>query len=131
DAAVESLQEVDVVVLVHDASSRAGKGDEYLSRLLSDATVPVILVLNKIDLVSKPRLLPVIDQLRRWHDFADILPLSAATGDGVDRLERLLLERMPEGEALYPDDFITDQPQRTLAAETVREKVLQHTRAEL
>jgi GTPase len=131
DAAVESLQEVDVVVLVHDASSRAGKGDEYLSRLLSDATVPVILVLNKIDLVSKPRLLPVIDQLRRWHDFADILPLSAATGDGVDRLERLLLERMPEGEALYPEDFITDQPQRTLAAETVREKVLQHTRAEL
>src|SRR4030095_5236922 len=109
----------------------AGKGDEYLSRLLSDATVPVILVLNKIDLVSKPRLLPVIDQLRRWHDFADILPLSAGSGDGVDRLERLLLERMPEGEALYPDDFITDQPQRTLAAETVREKVLQHTRAEL
>ena len=131
DAAVESLREVDVAVLVHDASTRAGKGDEYLSRLLSDATVPVILVLNKIDLVSKPRLLPVIDQLRRWHDFADIVPLAAATGDGVDRLERLLLERMPEAEALYPEDFLTDQPQRTLAAETVREKVLQHTRAEL
>ena len=131
DAAVDSLKEVDVAVLVHDASTRPGKGDEFVSRLLKDATLPVILALNKIDLVSKPKLLPVIDQLRQWHDFADIVPISAATGDGVDRLERLLLDRLPEGEPLYPEDFLTDQPQRTLAAETVREKVLQHTRAEL
>jgi GTP-binding protein Era len=130
-AAVDSLQEVDVAVLVHDASTRAGKGDAYVSKLLHEAALPVILALNKIDLVSKPKLLPVIDQLRQWHDFADIVPVSASTGDGVDRLERLLLEKMPEGEPLYPEDFLTDQPQRTLAAETVREKVLQHTRAEL
>jgi GTP-binding protein Era len=88
-------------------------------------------VLNKVDLVSKPKLLPLIDQLRRWHDFADIVPISAATGDGVDALERVILERLPEGEPLYPEDFLTDQPERALAAETVREKVLQHTRAEL
>jgi GTP-binding protein Era len=131
DAAVDSLHEVDVAVLVQDASTRPGKGDEYVSKLLKDATLPVILVLNKIDLVSKPKLLPVIDQMRQWHEFADIVPISAATGDGVDRLEHLLLERMPEGPALYPEDFLTDQPQRTLAAETVREKVLQHMRAEL
>ena len=131
DAAVDSLKEVDVAVLVHDASTRPGKGDEFVSRLLKDATVPVILALNKIDLVSKPKLLPVIDQLRQWHDFAEIVPISADSGDGVERLERLLLERLPEGEPLYPEDFLTDQPQRTLAAETVREKVLQHTRAEL
>jgi len=131
DAAVDSLQEVDVAMLVHDASTRPGKGDEYVSKLLSEATVPVILVLNKIDLISKPKLLPLIDQLRQWHDFADIVPVSAATGDGIDRLERLLLEKLPEGEPRYPEDFLTDQPQRTLAAETVREKVLQHTRAEL
>jgi len=73
----------------------------------------------------------VIDQLRKWHDFAEIVPVSASTGDGVDQLESLLLAQMPESEALYPEDFLTDQPERTLAAETVREKVLQYTRAEL
>jgi GTP-binding protein Era len=131
DAAVDTLREVDVVTLVHDASSRPGKGDEYLSKLLRGVKVPVLLVLNKIDLVAKPRLLPTIDRLRKWHDFTEIVPVSAATGDGVERLESLLLGLMPESEALYPDDFLTDQPERTLAAETVREKVLQHTRAEL
>ncbi len=131
DAAVDSLQEVDAVVLVHDASSRAGKGDEYVSKLLTALKVPVLLALNKIDLVSKPKLLPVIDQLRRWHEFTEIVPISAASGDGVVTLESLLLPLMPESEALYPEDFLTDQPERTLAAETVREKLLQHTRAEL
>jgi GTP-binding protein Era len=131
DAAVETLREVDAVLLVHDASTRAGRGDAYVSGLLKDVSIPVILVLNKIDLVSKPKLLPVIDQLRQWHDFAEIVPVSASTGDGVERLEALLLERMPEGEALYPEDYLTDQPERVLAAETVREKLLQHTREEL
>jgi GTPase len=131
DTAVAALHDVDTVLLVHDASSRPGKGDQYVSTLLTDVTSPVILVLNKIDLVAKPKLLPLIDQLRRWHDFAEIVPLSASSGDGVERLEALLLNRMPEGEPLYPDDFLTDQPERTLAAETVREKVLQHTRDEL
>jgi GTP-binding protein Era len=131
DAAVDTLREVDSVVLAHDASTRPGKGDEYVSKLLRGVTVPVVLVLNKIDLVSKPKLLPVIDQLRKWHDFAEIVPISASTGDGIERLEALLLAQMPESEALYPEDFLTDQPERTLAAETVREKVLQHTRAEL
>ena len=131
DAAVETLREVDAVVLVHDASTRPGRGDEYVSGLLKNVTIPVILVLNKIDLVSKPKLLPTIDQLRQWHDFAEIIPISAATGDGVERLESLLLERVPEGDPLYPDDYLTDQPERVIAAETVREKLLQHTRDEL
>jgi GTP-binding protein Era len=131
DAAVETLREVDAVVLVHDASTKPGKGDEYVSGLLKNVKVPVILVLNKIDLVAKPKLLPIIDQLRRWFDFAEIVPISAATGDGVERLETLLLERLPEGEPLYPEDYLTDQPERVLAAETVREKLLQHTREEL
>jgi GTP-binding protein Era len=132
DAAVETLREVDAVLLVHDASSRAGKGDEYVSKLLAGVKIPVLLVLNKIDLIAKPKLLPVIDQLRQWHDFADIVPVSAETGDGVERLESLLLARMPEADQpLYPEDFLTDQPERTLAAETVREKLLKYTRAEL
>jgi GTPase len=131
DAAVDTLQEVDAVVLVHDASTRPGHGDEYVSRLLRGLAIPVVLVLNKIDLIAKPRLLPLIDQMRQWHPFVEIVPISAQTGEGVERVERALLERLPEGEPLYPDDFLTDQPERVLAAETVREKVLQHTRAEL
>ena len=131
DAAVESLHEVDTVMLVHDASSKAGSGDEYVSRLLKGVKVPVLLVLNKIDLVEKARLLPVIDQMRRWYEFSDIVPVSAQTGDGIEHLERVLLEKMPEGEALYPEDFLTDQPERVLVSETVREKVLHNTRDEL
>jgi GTP-binding protein Era len=131
DAAVATLGEVDVVALVFDASTRPGRGDEYVSELLKGVTAPVVLVLNKIDLVAKAKLLPLIDRVRRWHDFAAIVPVSARTGDGVDRLERVLLEQLPEGEALYPDNFLTDQPERSLVAETVREKILQHTRAEL
>jgi GTP-binding protein Era len=132
DTAVDSMREVEAVVLLHDASSRIGKGDEFVSKLLRGVRVPVLLALNKIDLVGKPRLLPVIDQMRQWHPFAEIVPISAASGDGVERLESLLLALMPESEALlYPEDFLTDQPERTLAAETVREKLLQQKRAEV
>jgi GTP-binding protein Era len=131
DAAVDTLREVDVVTLVHDASTRPGHGDEYVTKLLKNVTVPVVLVLNKIDLVTKNRLLPLIDQLRAWRDFTAIVPISAATGDGVESLEKELLAQLPEGEALYPDDYLTDQPERVLVSETVREKVLAHTRDEL
>ncbi len=131
DAAVESLHEVDAVMLVHDASSKAGSGDEFVSRLLKNVKVPVVLVLNKIDVVDKARLLPIIDQMRRWHEFTDIVPVSAQTGDGVEELEQLLLAKMPEGDALYPEDHLTDQPERAILSETVREKVLHNTRDEL
>jgi GTP-binding protein Era len=131
DAAVDTLREVDVVVLVFDASTRPGQGDEYVSRLLKDLKVPAVLVLNKVDLVSKSSLLPLITRVQAWHEFAAIVPVSAETGDGVDALERVLLEQMPEGEPGFPEDYLTDQPERALVAETVREKVLQNTRAEL
>src|SRR5262245_36511737 len=131
DAAVETLREVDVVTLVHDASAKPGHGDEYVTKLLKNVTVPVVLVLNKVDLVAKNRLLPLIDQLRAWREFAAIVPLSAATGDGVDVLERELLAQLPEGEPLYPEDYLTDQPERVLVSEIVREKVLANTRDEL
>ncbi|MEP6593993.1 MAG: GTPase Era, partial [Acidobacteriota bacterium] len=131
DAAVETLREVDLVALVFDASTRPGHGDDYVSRLLAGLTVPAVLVLNKIDLVAKARLLPLMEEVRTWHDFAAIVPVSAATGDGVEELEQLMLAQMPEGEPGFPADYLTDQPERTIVAETVREKVLQHTRAEL
>lgn len=131
DAAVETLREVDLVALVFDASTQPGHGDEFVTTLLERVRVPVVLVLNKIDLVAKARLLPLIERVQKWREFVAIVPVSAQTGDGVDRLERILLEHLPEGDALYPDDYLTDQPERTLVAETVREKILHHTRAEL
>jgi GTP-binding protein Era len=131
DAAVETLREVDVVALVFDAATRPGRGDEYVAALLEHVTTPVVLVLNKIDLVTKSGLLPLMARAGAWHDFAAIVPVSAATGDGIDQLERVLLEHLPEGEAVFPDDYLTDQPERAMAAEMVREKVLAHTRAEL
>src|SRR5215510_2641090 len=131
DADVDTFREVDVIALVFDASTKPGQGDEYVSRLLKDVRTPAVLVLNKIDLVAKAKLLPLIDSARQWHDFAAIVPVSATTGDGVDRLESVLLDQLPDGEPGYPDDYLTDQPERVLVAETVREKVLQHTRDEL
>jgi len=131
DAAVDTFREVDVIALLFDASTKPGHGDEYVAKLLKDVRTPTILVLNKIDLVSKAKLLPLIERAQHWHDFAAIVPVSATTGDGVDRLERVLLDHLPEGEPGFPDDYLTDQPERVLVAEAVREKVLRHTRDEL
>jgi GTP-binding protein Era len=131
DAAVETLREVDVVALVFDASTQPGRGDEYVSGLLTNVKVPVVLVLNKIDLVAKAKLLPLIEKAQRWHAFAAIVPVSASTGDGVEHLEQVLLEQLPESDPIYPEDFLTDQAERTLVAEIVREKVLANTRNEL
>jgi GTP-binding protein Era len=131
DTAVETIREVDLLGLVMDASERHGKGDQYVVDLAKSATAPVFLILNKIDLIRKSRLLPVIDEYSRMAQFAEIVPVSAATGDNVDRLERVIIDRLPEGERLYPEDFLTDQPERFFAAEIVREKLLQFTHAEI
>ncbi len=131
DIAYESMGDVDVIALVRDATDGLGAGDRFVLEKLERATGPVMLVLNKIDLITKTRLLPLIDWYRQQRDFTAIVPVSARSGDGVEIFERAIIEQLPEGEALYPDDFLTDQPERVLAAETVREKVLQHTHAEL
>ena len=131
DVALESIGDVDLIGLVRDAADGLGAGDRFVIGALKRAPAPVVLILNKIDLVAKPRLLPLIDWYRRQRDFAAFVPVSAATGDGVDILEREIVERLPAGGPLYPADFLTDQPERALAAETVREKVLRHTHAEL
>ena len=129
--ALESIGDVDLIGLVRDATDSVGAGDRFVLKSLEQARVPVILVLNKIDQVAKTRLLPLIDWYRREREFSAIVPVSALTGDGVAILEREIIGQLPEGEPLYPDDFLTDQPERVLAAETVREKVLRHTHAEL
>ena len=130
-AAVDTIADVDVLGLVIDAAERGGKGRDFVVDLARKATVPVFLILNKIDLMKKPRLLPLIDEYSRSGIFAEIVPVSAATGDNVDRLERAIIERLPEGDALYPPDYLTDQPERFFAGEIVREKLLQFTRDEI
>ncbi len=131
DTAVQSMGQSDVVAVVTDAASAPGGGDRYVADLLDRVPVPVVLVLNKIDLLARPALLPLIDRWRSAAAFADIVPVSALTGENVDRLDAVLLRHLPEGEALYPADFVTDQPEQVYVGEIVREKVLQHTRDEL
>jgi GTP-binding protein Era len=131
DVAMESLSQADVVVLVVDASSRPGSGDAFVLDALKRAHVRPILALNKVDRLGKPRLLPLIDQYSKELPCRAIVPVSALTGDGVGALEAELLKALPEGEPLYPDDYLTDQTQRAMAAELIREKVLTHTRDEL
>jgi GTP-binding protein Era len=131
DAALDSLAEADVVVLVVDAAARPGAGDEFVLALLKRAAKPTILALNKIDLIRKPALLPMIERYARALDFRAIVPISALSGDGDRAIEHEIVAALPDGEPLYPEDYLTDQTQRTLAAELVREKVLQHTRDEL
>lgn len=131
DAAVDTIREVDVIGLVVDANEPPGKGDRFVQDLVQNAPAPVFLILNKVDLVRKPKLLPMLEQFGKSGLFAEIIPISATTGDNVERLERLIVDRMPEGVALYPEDYLTDQPERHMAAEIVREKLLQLTHAEI
>jgi len=131
DTAMEAMREVDVVCLVVDASVKLGTGDRHLLTMLKDVKVPVILALNKVDIVSKPKLLPILDQYSKAYSFAELVPLSAADGTNVDTLEGLFLRYLPEGEPLYPPEYFTDQTERFFASEIVREQVLQLTHDEL
>ena len=131
DTALEAMREVDLVALVVDVSVKSGPGDRFLMKILQDAARPAVLVLTKVDLVSKPKLLPLLEQYQRDYPFAEFVPVSALDGTNVEALEQVLLAQLPEGEPLYPDDYLTDQPERVYVAEIVREKVLQLTHDEL
>ena len=131
DLALDAMREVDVLALVVDVSVTPGGGDQFMLRLLKDVTTPAILVLNKVDLVKKPTLLPIIQHYSTAHPFVEIVPVSALGGTNVDVLEQLFLKYLPEGDPLYPPDYVTDQPERFFAAEIVREQVLQLTHDEL
>jgi GTPase len=132
DAAYEGMRQADVLALVSDATdTRAGQGERFILDHVRAAKGPVVLVINKVDLVARPRLLPLIDGWSRRHPFADIVPVSAMTGENVERLEQVLLGHLPLGQPLYPTDFLTDQPERFFVSEAVREKVLELTHAEI
>jgi GTP-binding protein Era len=131
DAAVKSLGQVELAVWVVDVTEPYGPGDRYVREVLRKSGRPVILAINKIDRVPKPKILSVIEQYRNMLDFAEVVPISARDGDNVDRLASLLLAHLPPGERLYPEDFLTDLPERFFVAEMVREQILRLTREEI
>ncbi|MGE5569779.1 MAG: GTPase Era [Rhodospirillales bacterium] len=127
-----ALDERDALVYVVDASRQPGDEDWESIELIGKTSAPVLLALNKIDrLKSKALLLPLIEQFRSRRDFAEYIPISALTGEGVEELREAIVKRLPEGPAYFPPDHLTDQPERFLAAELIREKLLAETREEV
>ena len=132
DTVRAALEERDLLLLVVDATRPPGEEDRRAVDLVRKSGTPVVLVLNKIDLLKeKARLLPLISQYKEIHEFADYIPVSAVKGDGLEDLRQAILARLPEGPAYFPEDYVTDQPERFFVAEIVREKVLEFTRNEL
>ncbi len=131
DVAMDAMREVDVLTLVVDVSVKPGPGDRFLLNALKDIKTPTILALNKVDLIAKAKLLPILESYRQAHPFVEFVPISAIDGTNVDVLEKLFLQHLPEGEPLYPPDYVTDQPERFFVAEIIREQVLQSTHDEL
>lgn len=131
DAAREALGEVDVIAVVVDGSEPGGAGDRFLMDMVRTANAPRVLVLNKVDVCDKTALLPRLADYEREVGFAELVPVSALTGENVDRLIAALLTHLPDGDPIYPADYLTDQPERFFVAELVREQVLQQTHDEL
>jgi GTPase len=129
--AVRSLDQVDLVLWVIDVAEGYGPGERYVRDTLRKAKRPVMLAINKIDTVPRPQILPAIEQYRQFLDFVEIVPVSALKGDNVDLLADRLVANLPPGERLYPEDFLTDQPERFFVAEMIREQILRQTREEI
>lgn len=124
NVAERTLNEVDIVLWLVEPSSYIGEGDQYILDKLKSTKTPVILVINKVDTVMKEELLLIIDKFKELHDFIEIIPLSALKGDNVDSLLGAILKYLPEGPMYYDADTITDQPERQIVAELIREKAL-------
>jgi GTP-binding protein Era len=135
DVALQALEEVDLALLLVSAEkkplSQIDKENQYILEKIAASRKPAFLVINKSDQVQKPLLLPLIDLYRHQHPFAEIIPISALTGNGTDRLLAQVLDSLPKGEALYEADTLTDQPERAIAAEYIREQVFQRCRQEI
>jgi GTP-binding protein Era len=130
-ATESALSAVDIVALLIDVTERFGSGDAFALKMLEKVRDPVFLLINKIDLVPKPKVLPFIEDYSKKFKFEEIIPLSALTGEGCDALETEILKRLPEGPQYFPEGTLTDFPEKLLAQEFIREKVLAHTRNEL
>jgi GTP-binding protein Era len=130
DAAYGAISGIDLLLLVVDAT--APRDDVFVRGVAAKAGSPVFLVLNKVDLVEpKERLLELIAGVSRLHPFAEVVPISAQAGSNVERLVEVIRARLPEGVAYFPDDILTDQPEKVICAELVREKVFRLTGEEV
>ena len=122
--AERSLNEVDVVLWLVEPTTFIGAGERHIIDQLKKVRTPVILVINKIDMVKKEEILPAIDVYRKEYDFAEIVPVSARTGNNTDELVKVILKYLPYGPQFYDEDTVTDQPERQIVAELIREKAL-------
>lgn len=128
----DALMGVDLVCLIRDASVSTGNGDRFVLELVQKSNKPALLLLNKIDRVQeKTALLPLIDWYRQQYDWREVVPISALKGKMLDELQEQMIKHLPQGEPLFAEDELTDQSMRSLAAEIVREKILQTTGEEI
>jgi GTPase len=127
-----ALEDRDVLLYVADASMPASTEDTDAVSVLKDLSTPVLLLANKIDRVQdKRKLLPFIEQFKAVREFDEYIPVSATTGEGLDRVREAIVSRLPEGPSYFPADHLTDQPERFLAGELIREQILRNTRQEI
>jgi GTPase len=128
----QALESCDSLLLIVDVTQRFGQGDQFSLQMAQKAGIPVLLLLNKIDLLpEKQKLLPIIDEYRKRYEFKEIIPISARKRQGLDLLIEKLVENLPEGPRYFPEDQITDQPVRFMVAEIIREQVLAETSEEV
>ncbi len=131
EAAYQSLRDIDAILFLVSGNERKGPGDMFVLDKIKDAAVPVFLIINKIDVMSKEELVRKIVEFNALHPFEQVIPVSAKTGENVGAVMEELRNILPEGPKYFPDDMITDQPERILAAEIVREKLFCCTRDEI
>lgn len=126
-----SLETADLLLLMIDASKKFGQGDQYVLNILMNVTRPIFLLINKVDLVKKENILLIIDSYKDVLPFKEIVPISALKGDNLDRLENLIYGYLPEADKIYEEEEITDQSEKFLLSEIIREKLLNHVEEEL
>ncbi|EEK71566.1 GTP-binding protein era [Bacillus mycoides] len=126
-----TLKEVDIVLFMVNATEGYGRGEEFIIEKLQETKQPVFLVINKIDQLHPEQLLELIDQYRKLYEFAEIVPISALDGNNVEALIGAIKKYLPEGPQYYPDNQVTDHPERFIISELIREKVLHLTREEV
>ena len=131
EAAYQSLRDIDAVLFLISGNEKKGPGDLFVLDKLKDVGVPVFLIINKVDLMTKEEILHKITEYAELYPFAQVIPISALKGDNVDAVVDELRKILPEGPKYFPDDMITDQPERLLVAEIVREKLFRCTRDEV
>lgn len=126
-----TLNEVDAILFIVNAQEGFGRGDQYIIDLLTNVSRPVYLLINKVDLIAQDAIFPLIEQYQSLYDFTEIVPISALEGNNVEHLLSLLENELEEGPQYYPDDFVTDHPERFIMGELIREKVLRLTKEEI